>query len=96
MKQATRPETKSIRFSQRNRYLVELAARAHRRSFSSFVECAATDCAAATTLPGGDSLSQHFDALWHVDPLERLRRLKSAFPALVTYDEDLELKAQSS
>ncbi len=99
---APRTETATVRFDPRLRYLAELAAKAQRRTFSSFVEWAVEQALQNVTLdPAIDdkssasakpSVAAMADKLWDVDPFDRLDRLAHTYPHLLTYDDQRLLK----
>lgn len=97
-----RSEVVTVRFDPRLRYLVELAARKHRRTVSSFLEWAAERAVMELTI--GEkivekevgspelrevSFGEWSDLLWDVDRPDRLVKLALGFPDLLTYDEQV-------
>ncbi len=85
--------TKTIRFTPREIFTVDLAARVQRRSLSSFVAMSATTAAALVELPAGPSIGDLIADLWHVDPDERLKRIHKFDPSLLTYEEEIRLQS---
>lgn len=96
-----RSETVTVRLDPKLNYLCELAARAQRRTKSSFIEWAVADSLRSVTLPEvteyGESLGEMRDVnlqekaseLWHVDEADRVAALALTAPALMTHDEQL-------
>jgi hypothetical protein len=87
----SRSETVTVRLDPRTRYLAEVAARAQRRTLSSFLEESARQSADTTLL--GDrngvpcQLHEVADKLWDVDPMDRFVKLAMNFPHLLDYEE---------
>ncbi len=87
-----RTETVTVRLDPRLNYLCELAARTQRRTKSSFIEWAVQEAVKeASAFPGGKSLHEISNRLWHIDVNERMRRLKAEAPSLLTFDEEVAL-----
>ena len=96
-----RSETVTVRFDPKLNYLCELAARAQRRTKSSFIEWAVADSLKSVILPEvstyddsiGDmreaNLQENASPLWHVDEPDRVVALALLAPALLTHDEQL-------
>jgi hypothetical protein len=96
-----RSETVTVRLDPKLNYLCELAARAQRRTKSSFIEWAVADSLRSVILPEviefGDSfgdtrdvsLQEKASQLWHVDEADRVAALALTAPALMTHDEQL-------
>jgi hypothetical protein len=96
-----RSETVTVRLDPKLNYLCELAARAQRRTKSSFIEWAIADSLKSVSLPEvtqlgesfGDvvdvSLQEKASELWHVDEADRLVALALIAPALLTHEEQL-------
>lgn len=92
--QLNRTETVTVRLDPKLNYLCELAARSQRRTKSSLIEAALADVLNVipvdprpTTEEVRPSISGSAELLWHVDEVERLRRLAMFAPHLMTYDE---------
>lgn len=96
----SRSETVTVRLDPQLNYLCELAARAQRRTKSSFIEWAIADSLKRVTLPevpdnqrdfdGGEPTIQEKKAqLWQVDEPDRLVALALIAPALLTHEEQL-------
>lgn len=97
----SRSETVTVRLDPKLNYLCELAARAQRRTKSSFIEWAIADSLGSVTLPevirrGASfdepievSLKEKASELWHVDEPDRLAALALIAPALLTHEEQL-------
>ena len=85
-----------IRFDPKTKYLVELAARAQRRSASSFIEQAVVESLKAVEieLPGGGigALATMGALLWDVDDADRFVNLATLAPTLLTFDEQVRWK----
>jgi hypothetical protein len=89
----SRSETVTVRLDPKLNYLCDLAARVNRRTKSSMIEAAL----AATlhqvpidprpTEPPGPTIAQLAEQLWHIDDVERLRRLAHIAPHLMSYEE---------
>lgn len=95
-----RSETVTVRLDPKLNYLCELAARAQRRTKSSFIEWAVADSLNSVPLPDvvtGTSfddvhqtmLSEKISELWHVDEPDRVVALALLSPALLTHEEQL-------
>lgn len=90
-----------MRLDPKLNYLCELAARAQRRTKSSFIEWAIDDSLGHVTLPDvrtfGDDFGSERDVtikekvmqLWHVDEPDRVVALALIAPALLTHEEQL-------
>lgn len=85
--------SRSIRFTPQDAYMIDLAARVHRRSFSSFVNVAAIQVASSNEFRDGSTIGERIETLWHIDPDVRLKRLHDYDPTLLTYEEQLHLQA---
>lgn len=79
-----RTETVTVRLDPKLNYLCELAARAQRRSRSSFIEWAVQ-----RAITGDPDFGER-DQLWDIDPDRRLTLLAEKAPHLMTYDEQVE------
>lgn len=92
-----RSETVTIRLDPKLNYLCELAARAQRRTKSSFIEWAIQHTMSAVQLPDVTQdfsnepvfLSQWAARLWQVDEADRVMMLALNAPALLTHEEQL-------
>ena len=93
----SRSETVTVRLDPKLNYLCELAARAQRRTKSSFIEWAISEALKAVRIPGTSQAYGHDDqstddlasALWDVDELDRLLALAFSAPVLMTHEEQL-------
>lgn len=84
----SRSETVTVRLDPKVRYLAELAARAQRRTLSSFIEWAVeTALSTQSLVDGGVTVAKVGEQLWDVNELERFVKLASSFPHLLTSDE---------
>jgi hypothetical protein len=91
-----RSETVTVRLDPKLNYLSELAARAQRRTKSSFIEWAIQNSLEDVPLPELTgyqgvpvSLQEKVPELWHVDEPDRVAALGIVAPALLTHDEQL-------
>jgi len=92
-----RSETVSVRLDPKLNYLCELAARAQRRSKSSFVEWAIENSLASVIVPGtaesfaddNRSIAALAEELWDTDEPDRLVMLAFNAPALMTHEEQV-------
>ena len=93
-----RSETVTVRLDPKLNYLSELAARAHRRTKSSYIEWAVAESLARVSLPdarstswgdGGSTIRDRAEELWHVDEPDRLVALALIAPELLNHDEQL-------
>jgi hypothetical protein len=86
-----RSETVTIRLDPKLNYLCELAARIQRRTKSSFIESAVADRIDRLPLSPrneeGTTIGDMAEQLWHVRDYERLIRLATFAPHLMSYDE---------
>ena len=87
-----RTETVAVRLDPRLRYMLELAARQHRRTVSSFLEWMVDQQLLAVELAPGVTVASVAEDLWDLDRDERLRKLATRFPHLLTYSEEREWK----
>ena len=78
-----RSETVTIRLDPQLRFLAEMAARAHRRSLSSYIDWLLSK-SVHDELGGAD--------IWDVDEAARMRKVAEKMPHLLTYDEQVRLK----
>lgn len=96
----SRSETVTVRLDPQLNYLCELAARAQRRTKSSFIEWAIADSLKRVSLPEVPENQREFDGedptiqqrkaqLWQVDEPDRLVALALIAPALLTHEEQL-------
>jgi hypothetical protein len=96
----SRSETVTVRLDPKLNYLCELAARAQRRTKSSFIEWAIADSLKHVQLPevpydqrsfeGEDpTVQEKASQLWHVDEPDRVSALAMIAPALLTHEEQL-------
>lgn len=96
----SRSETVTVRLDPKLNYLCELAARAQRRTKSSFIEWAIADSLKRVQLPevpydqrnfeGEDpTVQEKASQLWHVDEPDRVAALALIAPALLTHEEQL-------
>lgn len=97
----SRSETVTVRLDPKLNYLCELAARAQRRTKSSFVEWAVANALNAVELPETSEYDSDFgnirpvtvadksSELWQVDEPDRLVALAMIAPALLNHDEQI-------
>lgn len=95
----SRSETVTVRLDPKLNYLCELAARAQRRTKSSFIEWAVAESLTSVSLPDvgtsanwsgeSSSIADHSMSLWHVDEPDRIVSLALIAPALLTHEEQL-------
>ena len=87
---APRTEVFAMRFDPKLKYLAEIAARRQRRSLANFVEWAIEQALASVPINDrGDTVMNAGGQLWALDEQDRLRKLASIYPELLTYDEQL-------
>lgn len=101
----SRSETVTVRLDPRLRYLAETAARAHRRTLSSYIEWAVEESLKKVTLqwnldddeapPSPTTVALQSGILWHVDEMDRFLFLAIAQPQLLTHDEQVLWKVLS-
>lgn len=90
-----RSETVTVRLDPKLNYLCELAARAQRRTKSSFIEWAVDEAMAQVPVAGtgfGDkreTIANLAGRLWDVDEADRLIALAEHAPFLMTHEEQL-------
>lgn len=96
-----RTETVTVRLDPKLNYLCELAARAQRRTKSSFIEWAIADSLGAVSLPEVTAMGDPYDEsrdvtlrekashLWQVDEPDRTVALALIAPALLNHEEQL-------
>lgn len=95
-----RSETVTVRLDPKLNYLCELAARAQRRTKSSFIEWAIAESLKSVFLPETRSNETQFEdreatlqetssTLWHVEEPDRVVALALIAPALLTHEEQL-------
>lgn len=82
-----RSEIISVRFNPKTHYIAMIAARSHRRTLSSYIECAVEDSFHNVFLSEGKSLSQEVSLLWDVDEADRFVILALNYPHLLDHDE---------
>lgn len=86
----SRTETVTVRLDPKLNYLCELAARAQRRTKSSFIEWAIDSTMERIDVPGtSKTLQQLAEDLWDVDEADRLVSLAFWSPGLLTHEEQL-------
>jgi hypothetical protein len=85
-----RSETVTVRLDPQLNYLCELAARAHRRTKSSFIEYAVEQALASVNVPGSCyTIEGMGPILWDVDEPDRLVKLGLEAPTLMTHEEQV-------
>lgn len=93
MSKQPRKESTSIRLEPQVRYLVELAARIQRRNLTNFIEWSLEESLKQVKLrPDGESIAELTLQLWDVNEFERLIKLASVAPELLTIEEQLIFK----
>src|SRR4029079_1516887 len=89
----SRSETVTVRLDPKLNYLCELAARAQRRTKSSFIEWAIDYALGFVEVPNptptGKTIALAANELWDVDESDRLAQLAFYAPVLMTHDEQL-------
>lgn len=97
----SRSETVTVRLDPKLNYLCELAARAQRRTKSSFIEWAVAEAMKSVSLPEVQTSDGGFEnprpatidemamQLWHVDEPDRVTALALMAPSLLTHEEQL-------
>lgn len=92
----SRSETVTVRLDPKLNYLCELAARAQRRTKSSFIEWAIENVLERVEVPVADALgagtrsvSEMASTFWDIDEPDRLVNLAQNSPALLTHDEQV-------
>ncbi len=86
----SRSETVTVRLDPKLNYLCELAARAQRRTKSSFIEWAIDHALKSVDVPGAQgTMDDHAGRLWDVDEVDRLIALAELAPFLMTHEEQL-------
>lgn len=89
----SRSETVTVRLDPKLNYLCDLAARVNRRTKSSMIEAALAATLHQVPIdprpmqPPSPTIAQIAEELWHVDDVERLRRLATVAPHLMSYEE---------
>ena len=89
----SRSEVVTVRFDPKLRYALELGARAHRRTVSSFIEWAVEKALVDVPLQGAASDTKEnvlnwLPKLWDVGHAERVWKLFNNFPNLLTFEEE--------
>ena len=95
-----RSETVTVRLDPKLNYLCDLAARAQRRTKSSFIEWAVAEALGSVIVPEVRaqfefdearevSLKEWASNLWHVDEPDRVMALALSAPALLNHEEQL-------
>lgn len=93
----SRSETVTVRLDPKLNYLCDLAARAQRRTKSSFIEWSISEALKSVVIPGtADSYGENDQSaddlagtLWDVDEVDRLLALAFHAPVLMTHEEQL-------
>jgi hypothetical protein len=89
----SRSEVVTVRFDPKLRYALDLGARAHRRTVSSFIEWAVEKALVDVPLCGATSettenVLEWLPKLWDIDHAERVWKLANNFPNLLTFEEE--------
>ncbi|MCW3848119.1 hypothetical protein OF829_12785 [Sphingomonas sp. LB-2] len=98
----SRSETVTVRLDPKLNYLCELAARAQRRTKSSFIEWAIENALKSVEVPGTEDFNglRNIDSLsgdlWDVDEADRVAALAFGARYLMTHDEQLIWKLVTS
>lgn len=87
-----RKEVTSVRVEPQVRYLLDIAARAQRRSVTNFIESAILDAVKNVELVDGKSVWDLELELWDLCEKQRLLNLKKIAPRLLNYDDQIRLK----
>lgn len=88
----SRSETVTVRLDPKLNYLCELAARAQRRTKSSFVEWAIDHALESIVVPGTSpeqTVAGLISSLWDVEEADRLAMLAFTAPFLMTHEEQV-------
>lgn len=91
----SRSEVVTVRLDPRLRYGLELAARKHRRTASSFIEWSVERALAEVLVYESDqeqfneTVEHVLEKTWDVDEADRLIRLAFKYPDLLTHDEQV-------
>ena len=88
----SRSETVTVRLDPKLNYLCELAARAQRRTKSSFIEWAIDNALKYVPIPANtnaETIASQSEALWDVEEADRLAQLAFVAPVLMTHEEQL-------
>lgn len=89
----SRSETVTVRLDPKLNYLCELAARAQRRTKSSFIEWAVSEALGRVVLPGNmaseGTIASYAERLWDVEEADRLAQMAFQAPVLMTHEEQL-------
>lgn len=90
----SRTETVTVRLDPRLRYLAEIAARAQRRTLSSFIEWSVEQAlkTQALNVDGRGTVADEAEELWDVDALDRFAKLARRHPHLLTHEEQVRWK----
>tara|TARA_R110002073_G_scaffold233374_2_gene394595 strand:+ start:649 stop:1149 length:501 start_codon:yes stop_codon:yes gene_type:complete len=87
---ALRTEVFAMRLDPKLKYLAEIAARKQRRSLANFIEWTIENALEAVLLNNsGISVSSESTRLWALSEADRLIKLATYYPDLMTYDEQL-------
>ena len=93
---ALRTEVFAMRLDPKLKYLAEIAARKQRRSLANFVEWAIEQTLNSVYLiePNdrnnqGDTVAEAASKLWALDEPDRIIKLATTYPDLLSYDEQL-------
>ena len=98
----SRSESVAVRLDPKLNYLCELAARAQRRTKSSFIEWAIDHALKSVEVPGAgdfggrETIDSMSGPLWDVDEPDRVAALAFGAPFLMTHDEQLIWKLVTS
>jgi hypothetical protein len=87
----SRSLTVTVRLDPKLNYLCELAARAQRRTKSSFIEWAIDNSLGSVYIPGRANtfIADEAETLWDVEEADRLAKLALNAPVLMTHEEQL-------
>lgn len=97
----SRTEVFAMRLDPKLKYLAEIAARKQRRSLANFIEWALDEALAKVKLVESGDFNGQYDRsvldeaskLWDLEPSDRLIKLAESYPDLLTYEEQIILKA---
>jgi hypothetical protein len=92
----TRSQVVTIRLEPRLHYLSELAARAQRRTLSSYFEWLAQEGLSKGALNDKRSITETANDLWDPDEVARFVRLARKYPELLPYEEQVIWKLVNS
>ena len=84
-----RNQSLTIRIENRTKFIVDIASRIRRSNLSSVIQYAVHNYAKELFI---ERYTNIIDNVYDVDELESLKKLKTLYPELLTYDEEILLK----